>query len=307
VLQVTGPIFVAEYGETVTADNLEAKIHYYQLDPAGIAKQQQLNPGDTTHSLRKRFTQLLAQLVQTKVKQLPQSQLLALGKQMLADLRARDIQIYVTNPQVESELLKRHLAGAVDTTQGQDGYMLVQANVSAAKSTPYVQLTQADDVTLDDHGGATHKVTLRLNNNDLGQNVYGFMAYWDYIRLYVPAGARLQSGSGFDTGQPLCWAPLQWEPTIEPAQFTGVPACSSQPYPRGELTCMPGFYGPGPLPPSIFGTDGRTPWVLDRAGPPSAPPSDLPGRAMWGGYVLIPPGCSATLHANWYVPNIVQK
>src|SRR5262249_15229667 len=64
VLAATGTIPVPDYSETITADNLEAKIHYYQEDPAGIAKQQQLNPNDHTHSLRKRFTQLLSQLVQ---------------------------------------------------------------------------------------------------------------------------------------------------------------------------------------------------------------------------------------------------
>ncbi len=166
VLRITGPIYIADYGETITADNLEAKLHYYQLDPAGIAKQQQLNPGDTTHSLRKRFTQLLAQVLQEKVRQLPASQLQQVARALFADLRARDVQIYVTNPQVESLLATLHATGAVDTTPGLDGYMLAQANVSAAKSSPYVQITQRDDITLDDQGGATHRLTIQFDAND---------------------------------------------------------------------------------------------------------------------------------------------
>src|SRR5579864_1576973 len=30
ILTVTGPIVVAEYGETITAQNLEDRLHYYQ-------------------------------------------------------------------------------------------------------------------------------------------------------------------------------------------------------------------------------------------------------------------------------------
>ena len=39
VLQVTGPIRIPSYDETITAQNLESRLHYYQLDNAGIAKQ----------------------------------------------------------------------------------------------------------------------------------------------------------------------------------------------------------------------------------------------------------------------------
>src|SRR6185437_8846597 len=158
----------------------------YQLDPAGIAKQQQLNPGDATHSLRKRFTQLLAQVLQEKVRQLPLTQLLEVGRLLLADLRARDVQIYVTDPQTEALLAQLHATGAIDTTPGVDGYMFVQANVNAAKSSAYVEVTQHDEVTLDDHGGATHQLVIQLDNNKHGGNPYGFSAYRDYVRIYVP-------------------------------------------------------------------------------------------------------------------------
>ena len=80
VLNVTGPIYVPDYNETITAQNLEDKIHFYQQDPRGIAIEQQLNPNDKTHSLRKRFTQLVVQLLQDKVKKLPFSQMSPLAE-----------------------------------------------------------------------------------------------------------------------------------------------------------------------------------------------------------------------------------
>ena len=58
--------------------------------------------------------------------------------------------------QLEDVLTQLQASGAVDTTPGIDGYFLDQANVSVSKSTPYIQMTQNDTVSLDNAGGATH-------------------------------------------------------------------------------------------------------------------------------------------------------
>jgi len=59
VLRVTGPLVVPVFNETVTADNLETKIHYYEENEAGIAKAQALfhdfNPADR-NKIRTKFT-----------------------------------------------------------------------------------------------------------------------------------------------------------------------------------------------------------------------------------------------------------
>src|SRR5579859_73248 len=53
-LQITGPIQIKEYGETITAQNLENKLHQYQQDPRLIQEQQQ-KTGQDTHATRKAF------------------------------------------------------------------------------------------------------------------------------------------------------------------------------------------------------------------------------------------------------------
>jgi hypothetical protein len=304
VLAVTGPLDVPQYGEVITASNLEDKLHYYQQNPAGIAKEQAISAGDTSTSPRKRFTQLVGRLLQDRLHQLPASQMEPLAKQMLADLRSKDIQIFVTNPTVERLLMEHQAAGAVDTTPGVDGFMLVQSNVSVAKSTPFVKVVEHDNVTLDTRGGATHTLTVTMQYTPTG-NPYGYWTYRDYVRLYVPPQAQLRSADGFDTGTPLCWTPPPDQPkATEPKLFAGVPACPANPYPAGELVCPAGYYGPGNQAPSVFGSDGKTPWALDVLGSPPETTSDLPGRAMWGGYVVIPPYCTATLTLSWYVPGV---
>jgi hypothetical protein len=288
VLKVTGPITVPVFNDTVTADNLEAKIHYYEEDPAGIAKQQRLFPNDHTHSLRKRFTQAVTQLLEDKVRHLPTSQIVDVGKQLLSDLQSKDLQVYLANTDLEQMLTQMHATGAIDTTPGIDGYMLVQTNVSVAKSTPYVDLTQHDDITLDDHGGATHHLTLTLHNAPTGP-IFGLSTYRDYVRIYAPPQAQLQRADGFDTEVQMC---------------AGA-GCSGNPYPGGEMYCPAGKYLPGGYNSVVpSGAKGGT---LDYLGMPTERTSDVPGRAMWGGWVVIPEWCTARVTLTWYVPNVTAS
>ena len=304
VLAVTGPLYVPLYNETITASNLEDRLHYYQQDPAGIAREQALQPNDTSTSARKRFTQLVGQLLQKRVKQLPTSELLPLARQLFADLRNHDLEVYFTNPTLENLLTRLHADGAVDETPNVDGWYFTQANVSVAKSTPFVKVVEKDDVTLDSKGGATHSLTITMAYDPTG-NVYGYATYRDYVRIYTPPDTRLISADGFDTGQALCWAPPSWDGKVsKPKLFASVPNCSADPYPNGELVCPAGAYGPGNQAPTITGSDGYTPWDLDQLGAPPNTHSDLPGRNMWGGYVVIPPLCTETLTLTWYSPHV---
>src|SRR5487761_2315548 len=310
VLRVTGPIQVPLYGETITADNLETKLHYYQQDPAAIAKEKQLSAGDTSTSSRKRFTQLVGQLLQERIKALPMSELAPLAIRMLGDMRSKDLEVYVSNPQIEKLLTQLHVDGAVNTTPGVDGYLLVQTNVSVSKATSFVTVTQHDNETLDSKGGATHNLTLTFSANYTYNQVYGYLTYRDYLRIYTPPQSQLLGGDGFDSGQPLCW-PSSGDPTQKPPKIFGtIPTCDSYPYVYGELVCPSGNYAPGPQSTTVatqtnpISSDGLTPWALDNLGGPTSTTSDIPNRAMYAGYVVVPDYCTATVTLSRYTPNV---
>jgi hypothetical protein len=46
--------------------------------------------------------------------------------------------------------------------------------------------------------------------------------------------------------------------------------------------------------------------MLDKVGGPTQTTSDVPGMALWGGFVVIPPFCTANLTLTWYVPGVVR-
>ena len=208
VLQIIGPVYVPGYKETITAQNLEDRLHYYQLNNSGIANQIAQSPGNTSTSDRKRFTGLLAQLLLDKIRQAPSGEILAMARVMLHDLKTRDLQVYFSNPQVEDLLMKYSYASQVDLSTTHDGLFVVQANLSASKASQYVQTIMHDTVTLSANGGATHVLQLRLVYNQVGP-VYGYDTYRDYVRIYVPQDSEFLWGDGFDTGIPLCGGTYQ--------------------------------------------------------------------------------------------------
>ncbi|HXL37634.1 MAG TPA: DUF4012 domain-containing protein [Ktedonobacteraceae bacterium] len=288
ILQIIGPIYVPAYKDTITAQNLEDRLHYYQQDNAGIYKQIVIQPGVTSTSDRKRFTGLLAHLLLDKLRHAPPDEILAVAQEMLHDLKTRDVQMYFSNPQVEALLTKYDYAAQLDRSTTHDGLYVVQANLSASKASQYVKTIMHDTVSIDAKGGATHMLQLRLVYNQIGP-VYGYDTYHDYVRIYVPPHSHFLWGDGFDTGTPLCGGLYQ---QCQPA---GV-------YPQGELLCPMGQFQPGAQAPSIPDADGARWHPLDTIGPPTSLKSDEPGRAMFGGWVIVPKNCTMTVTVSWYVP-----
>ncbi|GCE19731.1 DUF4012 domain-containing protein [Dictyobacter kobayashii] len=288
VLKATGPITIPRYQETITTQNLEAKLHYYQLSHAGIVKEKRIEHINDDESARKMFTSALAHTLIDHIRQAPIKELLGIGQQMLKDMQTRDLQVYVTNPTVENILKRAGDAGEMDRSSRRDGLYIVQTNVSVSKASEFVKTTFTEDVQLDSSGGATHNLTMYFDYQQTGP-VYGFDTYRDYLRIYVPPDARFRSGSGIDNGDPLCGGVLG--------------ACpNTNVYPHRELVCPAGQYIAGQASPMLYDQFVGQDHPLDKVGGPTNFQSDMPQRAMFGGYVVIPKNCQATVKLSWYVP-----
>ena len=305
ILDVTGPIQVPQYNETITSRNLEDKLHYYQQNFAAIALQRQIS-GINNAATRKTFTNLLGKILLDKVRHLQVKQLLTIMQNATKDIQSRDLEIYFTNPLAEAWLVEHSYSGAMDTFTKQDGFMVVQANISISKASQFVHTTEQDNIVLDAEGGATHTLTITLDYNQTGP-VYGFDTYADYIRVYAPANAQFLGGDGFDSGHSLC------TPTQSPGSGgTGdkpkpnVNVCSQYNsfFPSDARYCPNGNYSLGQSGNVYYSSFNR--WPVDSLGPPTTFASDMPGRAMWGGLTLTPKNCISTITLQWYVPHEVK-
>jgi hypothetical protein len=329
ILNVIGPIKVTEYNETITAQNLEDKLHYYQQNSSAIAIQRQ-KTGTNNASTRKSFTNLLGKLLLDKIRHLQVKQLVKIMQNAVKDIQSRDLEIYLANPLAENWLVQHSYSGAMDTFSKQDGFMVVQSNISISKASQYVHTTEQDNVVLDAQGGAYHNLTITLDYKQTGP-VYGYDTYADYIRVYAPANAQFLGGNGFDSGKCLTKSDTggNGEGTSstcctsnpKPTSANGNPpppvvtssnpnpnanSCNqlSKSFPSDARYCPNGNYSLGQ---SGFSDGKGFYWPVDSLGPPTEVTTDLPGRAMWGGMTLTPKNCVSTITLQWYVPHVVKN
>lgn len=215
MLQLTGPISIgAPFYETITADNFEARIHYYQLTNQG--RKTSASSGGPSSS-NKRFTSLLAHALLARVKSLPKDKLISYLGMLLADLHTKDIQVAFSNPTAEAFLRMYQLTAELYTGP-QDSLMLADTNISGNKASQFLAEQITDNVQLDGKGGAKHTLSIHYNwapppiqdgtnpdevysvlyNADSAAN-YGLF-YRQYTRIYTAQNPMVQSASGWQFG-----------------------------------------------------------------------------------------------------------
>ncbi|GCF11522.1 hypothetical protein KDI_50860 [Dictyobacter arantiisoli] len=296
ILHVTGPITIPVYNETITEQNLEAKLHYYQLDNNGIYREQTIEHIKDAELARKAFTQHVTQTLMSTAMHLPLAQLAPMGAQMLQAMKTKDLQVYVANQQLEDLIAKYGSTASMDTSTTHDGLYVVQENLSASKASQYVTTSIKDTVTLDQQNNATHSLTMVLDYQKKG-DVYGIKTYHDYVRIYVPQNSTLATGNGFSLlGQgAVCGLPTE-----------GYPACQQDVYNNGSLVCNSSNITIDDPTGYLSGLGDRGAH-LDPIGPPPNQNSDELNRAMYGGWVTIPPDCKMTVTLSWTVPAMSQN
>ncbi len=290
ILQVTGPITIPQYHETITAQNLQDRLHYYQLNNAGIRQEEIIENVNDPQQARKLFTQRVTSTLLKTVEHLSATKLLPMVEQMLQSMKTRDLQVYFTNPQVENLVAQYGSTASLDRSNSHDGLAIVQSNLSASKASQYVTTSIQDTVTLDDQGGATHQLQMTLDYQQKG-DVYGFDTYRDYVRVYVPEDSQFIDGNGFD----------QVDDAYCGDADSGYTLCPDDVYGDGSLVCPSGVtvgFATSYLDDPYAGMD----HPLDRTGPPPNLQSDEAGRAMFGGWVVIPKNCTMKVTLSWYVP-----
>lgn len=290
VLNVIGPIAIPDYNETISAQNLQQRLHYYQLDNKGIRHEEIVEHVEDPQVARKLFTQRVTTTLITTVTHLSLTKLLPLASEMLSSMKSKDLQAYVTNPQIESLIGTYGSTASLDRSNSHDGLFIVQSNLSANKASQYVTTQIHDAITLDAMGGATHHLQMTLDYQQKG-DVYGFDTYYDYVRVYIPVNSQLLAGNGFDQYDRLYCGDAQSTSRL----------CQPDVYGNGSLFCVPpitiGFttsylYDP------FAGRD----HPLDLIGSPQNLQSDEAGRGMFGGWVVIPKNCIMKVTLSWYVP-----
>jgi Protein of unknown function (DUF4012) len=189
-LEVIGPIEVPEYHETVTAQNMEALARLYTESAAARAS-----------SKHEQFLLLMGDAFMNKLHGLSATQLVTIAQNMLASLRVKDLQVYLTDPQTEALLSKLGFDGTL-ARGPDDALSIVDDDLSGNKSNLFTALAYKDVVTLDTRGTATHNLTITYKfdsstHPELRHYLYGRRVYRTYLRVYTSPGAKLSALDGF--------------------------------------------------------------------------------------------------------------
>jgi serine/threonine protein kinase len=195
VLAISGPIDVPEYHETITAQNLMTRIHFYQVGP-GKQGNNLTPPPDAHSSGPKHFTEVLAEHFLARIRQLSSVALPKFLQLLMDSLHSKDVQIYLNPGSAEHLLQSYHLDASIQSPIG-DGLFVVDANIGVNKANSLITNALNDQVTIDGKGNVVHHTTLRYAWALQGQT-YGPPLYQDYVRVYVPPGSVLQTQVGWE-------------------------------------------------------------------------------------------------------------
>lgn len=214
-MKITGPIYVPEYKETVTPDNLVDKIHYYALGT--------YTGSDTTYdpssgsSLRKRFTGYLFQAFMAKVKQDMSGNFSKFAQLFTDSLHSKDVQIYLNPKPAETFLQQLGMASAIQAPTAGDSLFEVDANISGSKANYFLTYAMADQITIDQSGTATHHLAITYTWPPNPQSlILDYAAginnrYHAFSRVYIPPSAVLGKESGWDSpGSTTAFGRKEW-------------------------------------------------------------------------------------------------
>jgi hypothetical protein len=232
ILQVTGAISVPGFSQSVNAKNLQDVIHYYHILSG--------NTGGTTSAgttERKVIDTLLGGALLQKFATLDATKQSTVMRQIVQGFSTKDVQVYLTDPQVQAVLVGLKVASSVAMPPGADGLMATDANVGATYYNSDIKETVADTITFDQNGNAIHDATITYQFQVV-EHLYtplllhgNITWYNDVVRILTPADAKL-----LDSGVVKC--PTSCYPVAAPEQGHQVWSIRIQNLQRGQTVVL---------------------------------------------------------------------
>jgi len=210
LVEAAEPVYLEEYDDTITGDNLIARIQEYWASPAGGVNSDSGADSEWWWQ-RKQFMGILAKAVMQRllgdVGELDPMKLVQNLPRLLSERHAL---FYL--PEAAEMLRQAKWDGAMVAAPG-DYLFVVDSNVGFNKVNPLIEQDILYTVHLDGTSPTaelriryTHRSQVRLDEcvheSRYGETYQDMMdrCYWDYLRIFVPSGAELISRDGLEDG-----------------------------------------------------------------------------------------------------------
>ncbi|PWU23950.1 hypothetical protein C5B42_01155 [Candidatus Cerribacteria bacterium 'Amazon FNV 2010 28 9'] len=204
LVKVLGPVQVDNFG-TFTADTdkrCDCPNIFYELSEIVD------RPTPYIRENRKGILGPMMKAILTKAYSAPKQQWPDLFSTGWSNVQGKHIQVYLFNQTEQAAAEAINAAGRIQPTpNGSDYFALVDANLAGAKSNFFVTTTVQHDVGAPQNGMITETATITYKNPFAASNCNlqaGDLCLNsrlnDWVRLYLPEGAKMTDEKGFDQG-----------------------------------------------------------------------------------------------------------
>lgn len=184
LLEITGPVAMPEYGETLAAQNFREVAQY----KTSLDYDRQLNQP-------KRFLADFAPRFLARLQSLDENQ----GRQVITVLldlvSQKQILMDSLDPTLEHDIKAFGLAGEIKHTDG-DYLAIIHSNVGGGKTDQDIEQTVQKQVRVSEAGQVRVDLAIIRSHHGFGEKF--FPKNLDYLRVFVPAGSKLLAAAGFD-------------------------------------------------------------------------------------------------------------
>lgn len=185
VLVVLGPITLAD-GTELNAENVlfemqqEAEIGY-----------------DKEANTPKAIVGELTQHIFSKLEAADAQTLLKVTSVFVDSFNGRDMQVYFSDNSLQSTMKDLGWTGEIRAASD-DYLMVVHTNIGGGKTDSVIERDVTVDSFIAEDGTIENTVTLTQTHQGMANALFTGMNNVDYVRLYVPEGSTLITGSGFE-------------------------------------------------------------------------------------------------------------
>lgn len=193
LLAILGDVDMPEYGRTITAENFlfeTQKIVEYEYDSYATDE-------DREEDAPKQFIGDLAPLLLERMSEAEFEELLSIAGLVGEGLAERDVQVYFENHTLQSKMSDLGWTGEQIDTDG-DYLMVVNSNIGGGKTDSIIDQSLNVDIEILDDGRILHTLTITKEHRGLRTTLFEGVNNVDYLRVYVPEGARLIEADGFE-------------------------------------------------------------------------------------------------------------
>lgn len=193
LLNAIGPVEVAEYGETISAENMHDRIYYYRAQE-----------GDEPH---KKFIASMFKAILGNLVTLPPEKTIAILEALWTSMEEKHLLFYFDSPDLESLVATLGADGDIHSSQG-DNLFVVDSSLTTKGYTP-IQENIEYEVIINPDGSLTGQVTLDWafpagavqSDPAIAEWVARGKSpdFWDFARVYIPKGGIWSGTDGNDS------------------------------------------------------------------------------------------------------------